>query len=173
MKKRRTSIRPTKQTAREVADLRIILGTLTASHWQKAQLIYDNIVALCVGDRRGGRRSPRLCKLCKYYGHCRISCPYLEDLEENRAEVLLQLDAARHYQPLTRKQNPEHWEWLQQVRAMERHVAAGVADGRGGCVDHSDATYLGTCDCSGCRDWRLYMKPVLVVPHRVVQHDVC
>ena len=82
--------RANKENAEEVAELRRRLSTVPANEWQRAYVLFDQIVALTghVGPR-GNKPIPRSCKFCKYYGHSQKFCDKKRDYEAQllRAEM--------------------------------------------------------------------------------------
>ena len=135
------------------------LSTIYKWEWQRAQCVFDQMVALCDVQNRG-KMVPRSCKLCGYYGHTAQYCPHDE------GGILRQVRRERaSYVPLTQADcTPEQWEAHLHTERIIARVEEGTALGIGCKVDRGPVTCASDivldCECGGCRDWRSWMAPV-------------
>ena len=106
---RSSGARPRKAQREEVARLKAELGTIRRGEWARAQLVFQQICALCGVEGPSGQiMTPRSCRICGYYGHTSQFCP--TDLERvRRASEALQ------FTPTT----PEEIAWCDKLKAIK------------------------------------------------------
>ena len=142
--------RPRKAQREEVSRLKGKLAQIKSHEWQRAQVIFDEIVALCgVQGPSGAQMVPRACKSCGYFGHSRQFCP-------NSSKEAEQLKRWRLANPLPTRETttPEHWAYIEDLRAIEERYDRMRAAGLGCDV----GAYDPACACAGCKEWHL-LKP--------------
>lgn len=155
---RSVGARPKKAVKERVAALRGRLGQLDSSKWQAAQVIFDEMCALCgVQGPSGGNMAPRACRFCDRYGHTRQHCEHYQRYKavaDAREIARLQ----KEHIPVTEADcSPEDWEVICEERRLLVRYEELMAEGRG-CkarVVRSAADLARRCECTGCVDWRL------------------
>ena len=152
---RSSGARPPKAVREEVAHLKEKLRECDSGEWQKAQLIFDEIVELCgaVGPSRG-KMIPRACRLCARYGHTRQFCPY-NDRE------LREYERWKAANPLPTEENCDAAQWahILECRAINARVDEARDLGLGCTREVECASEIDLeCACSGCVAWRAHFS---------------
>lgn len=161
---RSSGARPSKAVRDEVLALRAQLATIPSDKWQRAQVIFDQMTALCgVAGPSNGRMNPRACGCCGHYGHTKQYCPINMTRKAQMTERELELDAARGYVVPTDLSEcpfgPAQWEMIQRQNAIETRVEDAIARGLG-CKagrELTSASDVVDCDCSGCVEWKVFV----------------
>ena len=124
--------RPRKAVAKEVNALKARLATVQSHQWQKAQCIFDEIVALCeVRGPSGGQMVPRACRFCGFYGHSRQYCVALKEAAARREEYwkateVAESDALHAQMPTQGTVSAKQWQQILEIRWRLHQRAHGL-----------------------------------------------
>lgn len=156
---RSVGARPKKAVRAQYDALKARLCTLTTDRWQAAQVVFDEMCALCdAKGPSGGQMVPRACRFCHHYGHSRQHCPHWLAKRERMTQREIDVDEASGYlrpTSLDECQSPAHWAWIQEVMRIEAEHEAKLARGLQGCtrvVCCAGDVHL-RCNCDGCKEW--------------------
>ena len=162
---RSSGARPRKAQKEEVERLKAELGTIRRGEWARAQLIFQEICALCgVVGPSGQLMTPRSCRVCGYYGHTAQFCP--TDLERvRRASDALQ------FTPTT----PEEIAWCDKLKAITARRKEAEARWTCELIHTREPATAGWqlttgCECGACGAFRAFMaRPY---SERISDHDL-
>ncbi len=162
---RSSGARPKKAQREEYALLKAELAKCRSNEWQRAQLIFDQMCAVCdAKGPSGSKMTPRSCRICGYYGHTSQFCP----VDAERMMLQAKREAAQNKPIMCEAECtlPGQWAWICATRALEKRREEGIARGVGRCLVYADKSVpfaelqkVIECGCKGCKEWNEWMNP--------------
>ncbi len=111
---RSVGARPRKAQREEAARLRAKLGECRSDQWQRAQVIFEELCAVCgVTGPSYSLMTPRACRFCHMYGHTRQYCPRKRVAEERaRDREVAEASQIKNQLPQQATCSAAQWAWV-------------------------------------------------------------